>query len=110
MGSCISVQDEKSIDNNSDAVVPPEKAQAPIVRTRPSFGRQGSSLQNLSDSRHVMMRRSSAKGATLQKDGSFYRPRQNHVLAALQQVEAEKQKAVSLETSGKTQTSEVSAY
>lgn len=108
MGSCISVQDDKSIDNKSDAVVPPEEA--PIVRTRPSFGRQGSSLANLSDSRHVMMKRSSAKGAALQKDGSFYRPRQNHVLAALQQVEAEKQKAGSLETNGKTQTSEVSAY
>ena len=108
MGSCISVQDDKeSIDNKSDAVVPPE---APIVRTRPSFGRQGSSLANLSDSRHVMMKRSSVKGAALQKDGSFYRPRQNHVLAALQQVEAEKQKAGSLETSGKTQISEVSAY
>lgn len=38
-----------------------------------------STLSNLNDSRHVMMRRSWMKGATIQKDGSFYRPREDTI-------------------------------
>mmetsp|Transcript_22057 Transcript_22057/g.32218 ORF Transcript_22057/g.32218 Transcript_22057/m.32218 type:complete len:120 (+) Transcript_22057:34-393(+) len=41
-----------------------------------------SSLANLNDSRHVMMKKASAKGKTLQKDGSFYRPRQESMILA----------------------------
>jgi hypothetical protein len=34
-------------------------------------------LADLNDSRHVMMKRSSKRGAKMKDDGSFYRPRQD---------------------------------
>ena len=48
--------------------------------------RESSSLANLNDSRHVMMKRSSMKGAQIQKDGSFYRPRDDKALVDIQRL------------------------
>lgn len=47
-----------------------------------SMKRRGdnSLLAELNDSRHVMMRRSKAKGVTQSEDGSFYRPREDITL------------------------------
>lgn len=49
---------------------------------RPAQRRQ-SSLTNLNDSRHVMMHRSSLKGAELQEDGTFFKKRDQTLVDAL---------------------------
>lgn len=53
--------------------------------SRPKIGTKQSSLASLNDSRHVMMKRSSRKGAAKQQDGSFYRPRES-ILAGIPQI------------------------
>ena len=54
MGNCLSPSNEK---------------------TKNCMPKRTSSLINLEDSRHVMIKRSSRNGTIMQEDGSFYRPR-----------------------------------
>ncbi len=67
MGNCFTKQEDE--DNS------PRRAQ----RRRSSFG-------SLNDSRHVMMRRSSAKGTEIQKDGTFYKPRDDSLIDAIEKL------------------------
>eukprot|EP01083_Nonionella_stella_P071220 191191_1 len=48
--------------------------------------RRRSSFNDLNDSRHVMMRRSSRNGPVKQRDGSFYKPRDDSMFADLQEL------------------------
>ena len=49
-----------------------------------------SGLAALKDSRHVMMRRSSRRGAEMQENGSFYRPRhESSMVSGLSQITLE---------------------
>ena len=59
---------------------PPKNNRPEIRNRRQGMIKQRSSLSDLNDSRHVMMRRSSSKGAKVQEDGSFYRPRQSFTI------------------------------
>ena len=75
--------------------------------SRPKLNTKQSSLASLNDSRHVMMKRSSMKGAAKQQDGSFYRPRgEVSILAGLPQIGDETKVVANTTTEASTGNSE----
>ena len=66
-----------------------------------------SSLSTLNDSRHVMMKRTSMRaGLVEQKDGSFYRPRDENVFATIPEIgESEATNGLSDDTTSTRRTS-----
>lgn len=75
--------------------------------SRPKLETRHSSLASLDDSMHVMMKRSSLKGALEQQDGSFYRPRgEVRILASLSKIGDETKFVANTNTEASTENSE----